>query len=654
MTSTNTVKQYSFRLILLLIPFLLLILVELLLRMFNYGPDLGLFKPLEQNPQYLQINPGLGARYFPALKIKPQTSYDIMRRVKPTNGFRVFVLGGSTAYGYPYGRNGAFSSFFKDRLEDLIPRREVEVVNLGMCAVGSYAVRDIGMELLNFQPDVILIYAGHNEFYGALGVGSTEFVSESPRWVNFYLKLQHYRTFQFIRDAVFQIKNLFADKQQSAVHQKRLMEHMAGERIIAYNSRLFKSAQQIYEQNLRDLIQAAKRQGVEIYLGELVSNVRDQQPFRSIFNSDSEKERLEKLFIEVENALQNGQYQAGLDRIEGSKAVQNMTAMVYYLRARCLENLNRIEDASQSYTLAKDLDGLRFRAPEVLNDILKKVSIAETTVFLPLKEIFERSSENQIIGSELIIDHLHPNLMGYFLMGKSFFIYLRQYFPWRPDEVFGEQQPDSIYWKKSGVTPLDITEAEFRIQLLINSWPFKNAVMNIDELQWDATDPVNSLAMEILRENMNWEQAAVELAGIYIKHGFYDLALAEFESLIKITPYNVSPYIQSAKIHMNQRRFLDAAKMFLDALEIEESVFAYQGIGEAYLHLGQAQRGIPLLEKGLKLDKENDLTLFLLAKSFLRIGDKKASTDYANKLFQINPKFAGLAKLYSEIESTLQ
>ena len=42
-------------------------------------------------------------------------------------------------------------------------------------------------EILQQEPDAILIYAGHNEFYGALGVGSTK--TWGLWFVRGYLKL---------------------------------------------------------------------------------------------------------------------------------------------------------------------------------------------------------------------------------------------------------------------------------------------------------------------------------------------------------------------------------------------------------------------------------------------------------------------------------
>ena len=78
-----------------------------------------------------------------------------------------------------------------------MPDKTVEVINLGISAVNSYTLFDQVDEIIEQKPDAILIYAGHNEFYGALGVGSNENLGGFPAFVRFYLKLQRFATIIF-------------------------------------------------------------------------------------------------------------------------------------------------------------------------------------------------------------------------------------------------------------------------------------------------------------------------------------------------------------------------------------------------------------------------------------------------------------------------
>ncbi|OQX88580.1 hypothetical protein B6D60_01930 [candidate division KSB1 bacterium 4484_87] len=632
-------KEWLFRAILIFIPFFLILLLEFSLRLVNYGPDLRLFVDHPDFPQYYRINPQLGLRYFPSLRVQPETSYDVLLKEKPENGFRVFVLGGSSAFGYPYGKNVAFSSFLRDRVKDFLPEKNVEVVNLAMCAVGSYSVRDIGLELFRYQPDAILIYAGHNEFYGALGVGSSEFVGKSRGFVNFYLKLRRYKTFLLMRDLIVKIRGWISPAESN--RDVRLMEHMAAEKLIPENSELFRRAVEIYQGNLFDLIDKAEREKVPVFLGELVSNWRDQPPFRSVFTDSAEKSALGRanIFFEKKNIFSS-------QKILDSLIAQNTTAAdVFFLKARCLEALGQPDSSKKWYLRAKDADALRFRAPEALNFVLRILARNNSAQLVGLKSIFAAQCRGGIIGNELMTDHLHPNVQGYFLMGKAFFEAMKNFYPWEENLKFGTIAADSIYWKNSGVTPLDVTEGDFRIQILKSGWPFGDKPASMQSIKWDPNDVVQRTAMDIIREKMTWEQAHVALADFYIKGKKFDLAVQEYRALIKATPYNVSPYLQIGRIFMHLRRFADAAQIFQQSVAVEKTVFGCQGAGEALLHLNKPEQGLSYLTLALQMDKKNPLTLYLLAKSYYRSGDVNSAKKFTAQLANVAPGFPGLREL---------
>ena len=49
--------------------------------------------------------------------------------------------------------------------------REVEVVNLGITSIASFAVAQVVEDALVLSPDLVVVYTGHNEFYGLYGAG---------------------------------------------------------------------------------------------------------------------------------------------------------------------------------------------------------------------------------------------------------------------------------------------------------------------------------------------------------------------------------------------------------------------------------------------------------------------------------------------------
>ena len=122
---------------------------------------------------------------------------DYFKAEPDSNTFRIVVQGGSSAAGYPLYYGGSFSRMLEQRLLQSFPGKPIEVINTAMAAVNSYTLLDLADEIIEQRPDLVLIYAGHNEYYGSLGVGSAESLGRFPGMVNLYLELQHLRVVRY-------------------------------------------------------------------------------------------------------------------------------------------------------------------------------------------------------------------------------------------------------------------------------------------------------------------------------------------------------------------------------------------------------------------------------------------------------------------------
>ena len=240
-------KKSIFTLLTIFIPVLFFLLLELFLRLISYAgnTDLIVAGP-EGQSQYYTINPNAAARYFSTFEINLQTAYDVFLKQKPANGYRIFVLGGSTAAGYPYGNNLMFSRILNQRLNEAFPELTVEVINTAAPAINSYTQLDFMNEIIDYEPDAILIYSGHNEFYGALGVASVESLGRARWFVNLYLKLQRFKIFLFMRNVISGVRSVF----QSDIDRTSgtLMERLVEDQQIPFGSRIYEDGKKQFFQ----------------------------------------------------------------------------------------------------------------------------------------------------------------------------------------------------------------------------------------------------------------------------------------------------------------------------------------------------------------------------------------------------------------------
>jgi len=83
---------------------------------------------------------------------------------KPSNTFRVFVVGGSTTYGSGVNDANTIPSLLQKKLDEKNYAQTIEVINAGFS--GARSIEEIKLvkeKLLNFAPDIIIVYDGYND-----------------------------------------------------------------------------------------------------------------------------------------------------------------------------------------------------------------------------------------------------------------------------------------------------------------------------------------------------------------------------------------------------------------------------------------------------------------------------------------------------------
>jgi len=630
-------RERIFKLIMIFLPALFFIIFEISLRILNYGGATSLFIHADATPGFLKVNDNVGRRYFSATEIIPETSHDIFRAVKSPNAYRIFVMGESTTAGYPYMYNGSMSKMLYQRLLDYFPDREIEVVNLAMPATNSFSVRDLAIEALEQQPDALIIYCGHNEFYGALGAGSTESLGRW-RWViNQYLGLQRFKAMLFLRDQIEAAKRMMRPARESdGAVTTTLMEQMAANQHIAYQSDAYNRARDFFKTNLLDVISATRDKGVRVILSNLASNVRDQAPFVSLYAEHTDRAAYEGALKRGASHSGNGNDAAALSIYGSLETIDGSPATLHFQKGRALEGTQNFDEARLAYERARDYDGLRFRASADFNKAIQEVVQISGVAFVDMEAAFAAASPNALIGKSLMFEHVHPKLEGYFIMGRELCRAMRQggFIANTWDDKHAK--PDSVYWQQRCVTELDDEIARIRISVLTNSWPFVPKEQAAPFVYKPRT-LLEKLAYATWRREDTWEKAHVTLAEDFAKRGQLSLAAKEYEAIILQTPYNASPYVRAGLIYTAMNDYDRAYDRMIRSLALEQTTEANKVVGAIFINRQQPEAAVPYLQKALQFVPTDVETLYNLTGAYMLLGEKEQATATLAQLEKLMP-----------------
>jgi lysophospholipase L1-like esterase len=560
--------------IVLAVPFVALAATEAGLRIAGFGHDREpLFIASPGHPEYLQANPRVVTRFFTdpaqAPTVSIETAY--FPATKAPGAFRVFVQGASSAAGFPYGLGASLAGVLDQRLERAFPGREIEVISTAMAAVNSYALLDFADEIIARQPDAVLVYVGHNEFLGILGVGSTMRIAATPALTRAFLAVRDWRLFQLMSRAYAGLRS----GAPSPGPGDSLMARVAGERSIRINSDVYATGIEQFETNLDLLLARYGAAGVPVLIGTLASNERDQPPL------------------------------AVLAGAEGDVAGAAKTA---YHAAQDAEAAGHVDIAREGYAWARDLDPLRFRAPSVFNEVIERVADRHGATVVDVHRAFVEASPQGLVGSQLMLEHVHPNLDGYFLLADAFFeAMISRGLPGRP----ATEVSDADARADLPVSEVDRFLGDYKVLRIKAGWPFttESRPVTLPPARTEA----ERLAQELYHERISWPEAQEALRQQYAASGDRRGYALVTRILADAFPFAGELQFQTAAALIQLGRAGEAVRYSQRGIELEpRNVNQWLVHAHGLLLTGHEDQGRVALQRVLELEPHNPTALQVL------------------------------------------
>ena len=332
----------------ILAPLLLFGMVEGLLRLTGlFRPPRLLEKVRHDGETYFTTNPEFARLFLSRLNVPSPPPVWVAAK-KPQGVRRVILLGESAASGFPVS-DYHLGRLIEARWRARFPVEPIEVINLSMVAVNSHALRDFAREAMALDPDMVVLYAGHNEVIGPFGPAAKFGPPASlPALSRLSLAVRRTHTGR----AVGSFLGLFAGKQTPA--QWRGLDEFRGVSV-ANDDPALDAMLANTEENFRAITRRAAERGAKVLLVAPAINLADWPPVGS----------------EPPDA---GGVEAVLAAQDAGDISAFRSAALVYEAAQKRQADGDMARAWPLYRRAADLDTQRFRADSRIRAIPQKIA----------------------------------------------------------------------------------------------------------------------------------------------------------------------------------------------------------------------------------------------------------------------------------------
>lgn len=351
-----------------------LLFAEVVLRLFGFGYPASFF--IDALDGATRSNHHFGRLFYPPELLRGAYPSRFATR-KPPGTKRIFVLGESAAAGYPEP-SFSFSRVLEAMLMRACPETEWEIINTGVTALNSHAIRLISAECARYEPDAVLVYMGNNEVVGPYGPGSLLGGDAVPlpliRAVTWLRSTRVGQALQSGADALLRGGRPELWTGMEMFEQARVSP---GDPALA-------RAYANFQANLRDIVSELQSRHIPVILSTVAANLSDCPPL-------------------------------------GSMTAAADPALAAYEEGQAHLAAGRIGKAAESLRRARDLDELRFRADSQINSAIESIATNEHCPLIDADEIFlQMQLAAGPDAAPLFFEHVHFTLEGNIELARSF------------------------------------------------------------------------------------------------------------------------------------------------------------------------------------------------------------------------------------------
>jgi tetratricopeptide (TPR) repeat protein len=627
------------------VPVVLLVTVEAGLRLLGFGYQSEFTLPCTvQGHSAFCDNDHFTWQFFPPGAFRLPPAFAIPAE-KPPGTFRIFIVGESAVVGVPEP-SYAFGRYLEVMLRDRFPSVHFEVINTAITSVNSHVLLPAVRDLAHRDGDLFIMYIGNNEVVGPYGAGTTlTRQGGSLALIRASIYLNSTRLGQLLGGGMraITLRN---------VPQEWRGLRMFIEQQVPADAPTLARMYDNFRGNLRDIVAVAQGSGAPVLISTVGVNLKDSAPFASLHRAGltpKELEAWERKFREGKALEEAGRHSEALESHLLAAAIDDRYAELQYRIGRVYYALGEFTAAQQRFELARDLDTLRFRADDRINEIIRSVAKAAgpRVELIDAEQLFDEASPHGVPGRELFYEHVHMNPHGNYLLARALFPRVVALLPeemrrsaatveppseeeanrllaltahdrrrvagtvtaWLGQPPFtgrldNDEQVQAMRRQAEGNEDLEETAAAYR--WAINKAPQDRWLHFNYGLLLEASDPAAAAAefrhaLELLPSNYEVRE---KLADALVEMGKFEEVIAQCHELLRQMPYHAPAYLTMAYAQARLASYDESIAAYERAIELHPAYApdAYNQIGIIQLHQGSFDRAAASFKKAMAAD----------------------------------------------------
>jgi tetratricopeptide (TPR) repeat protein len=606
---------------------------------------------------------------------------------KPAGGLRMFCIGGSSSWGFPWGAKVAFTSIIGEAVAASHPGLQVEAVNASGISYAMHRMNIVADELAGYKPDIFLVYEGHNEFIEPAFFEKLKHRSSVRNRVEYWLA--HWRLYSLMWFGLEKLKRrqpLNPEELDATVQrdQTRTFSKVEKAEIIAE-----------FRWRLERLVHRAQSDGIKVLLATVPCNLRAWSPEGSAIENvnDEDSKKWERSFLSGKKRLRDSDWAGACADLAQAARIAPGHAETQFLLGKAYEAVKAWDDARLAYERACDADIKPIRRLSGINDVIRSVALESGALLVDVDKIFEQHSEHGLVGFNLIEDYVHPTREGHELIAWHMWQTMEQagWFKGKTqperalfDKLIAERRnqpiPENPRWLANQAHLLqkqgrDQEAIEKYRECLVKVPDFGDVMMNLGMLLLKSgkiaeavdmyerlvkIDPKNHIALTYLGQSLQsigrtndaitrFEQAVSiqpdyprghSLLGLSLAQaGRFPQAIAHLEQAVHLEPNDAQAHCNFGIALAMEGKIQDAIGQYEQALRIDpDYVVAHVQLGMAFHQMDKLPEAAAHYEQALRINPQDTPAAINLAKILFLQGRMDEAAATLEKVLKANPQ----------------